>query len=53
LLICYKIRKTIYKIVLDKILDQTNYTNKVIYRFINDASKYIDLLFEKYKQKNI
>ena len=43
-----EVKRTIYKIALNKTLDQTNYINKIMYKFIDNISKQICFLFEKY-----
>ncbi len=48
-----KVKQVIYKIALDKIFDQINYINRVIYRLVDNVSKQIRSLFERYLQKNI
>jgi len=34
-----KVKQVIYKIALDKIFDQINYINRVIYRLVDNVSK--------------
>ena len=48
-----KIKQIIYKTILDKIFGQTNYINKIMRRLIDNVSKQIYSLFEKYFQKSI
>lgn len=52
-LIYCEIRKIIYKITLDKISKQINYTNRIIRRLIDNALEQIYLLFERYFRENI
>jgi len=53
LLIYRKIKKAIYKATFDKISRYTNYTNKVMRKFVNNASKQIRSLFKRYLQERI
>ncbi len=48
-----KIKQIIYKVVLNKIFDQTNYTNKVIRRLVDSILEQIYFLFKRYFQKSI
>ncbi len=48
-----KIKRIIYKMMLNKILKHTEYINKIMRRLVNDASKQIRSLFEKCLQKKI
>ena len=36
-----EIKQAIYKVVLNKIFNQTNYTNKVMRKLVDDASKQV------------
>jgi len=47
-LIYREIKKTIYKMIFDKISKYTNYTNRIMRKLVDDASKQIRLLFERY-----
>jgi len=38
-LIHHKIKRVIYKVIFDKTLKHTRYTNKIMRRFINDVSE--------------
>jgi len=53
LLIYREIKKVTHKIIFNKILKHTNYTNRVIRKLINNASKQIRSLFKKYLQERI
>ncbi len=48
-----KIKRIIYKMMLNKILKHTEYINRIMRRLVNDASKQIRSLFEKCLQKKI
>lgn len=48
-----EIKQTIYKTTLDKALKHTRYTNRIVRRLINNASKQIRSLFKRYFQKRI
>ncbi len=52
-LIYCEIKRVIYKIILNIISSQTNYTNRIICKLVDDTSKQIHFSFEKYLQKNI
>ncbi len=43
-----EIKRVKYKAIFDKILRYTSYTNKVMRKLINNASKQIRFLFERY-----
>jgi len=47
-LIYREIKRVTYKATLNKILKYTNYTNKVMCKFVNNTLKQIHFLFEKY-----
>jgi len=48
-----EIKQIIYKITLNKIFKQTNYTNKIMRKLVNNISKQIYFLFKKYFRKNV
>jgi len=48
LLIYREIKRATHKAIFNKILTHTNYTNKVMRQFVNNALKQICFLFEKY-----
>jgi len=48
-----KIKKVIYKTMLNKTLKHTEYTNKIMRRLVDDVSEQIHFLFEKCLQKRI
>jgi len=52
-LIHCKIKKVVYKMMFNKTSKHTEYTNKIMRRFVNDASEQIHFLFEKCLQKRI
>jgi len=51
LLIYCEIKRVTHKATFNKILRYTSYTNKIIRKFVNNASKQIRFLFERYLQK--
>ena len=48
-----KIKRIIYKMMLDKTLKHTEYTNRIMRRLIDDTSEQIRSLFERCLQKKI
>ncbi len=52
-LMYHKIKRVIYKMMLDKTSRYTKYINRIMRRFINDASEQICSLFERCLQKKI
>ncbi len=49
----HKIKKVIYKMMLNKTLKYTEYTNKIMRRLVDNASEQICFLFERCLQKRI
>jgi len=48
LLTHYEIKKVTHKAILNKTLKYTNYINKVMRKFVNNALKQIRFLFKRY-----
>ena len=53
LLMHCKIKRVIYKMMLNKTLKHTEYTNKIMCKLIDDTSEQIHFLFERCLQKKI
>ncbi len=53
LLMHCKIKRVIYKMMLNKTLKYTEYINRIMHRFVDNTSKQICSLFEKCLQKRI
>jgi len=49
----YKIKRVIYKMMLNKTSKHTKYINKIMCKLINDVSEQIHFLFERCLQKRI
>jgi len=48
LLIYREIKRVTYKVIFDKTSKYINYTNKVIYKLVNNVLKQIYFLFKRY-----